>query len=135
MNGPTTRLQRLLQRLEQATPMIRQDLGEWYPGSLLPALDETLATITTPGVTTETLVRTTERLGEVLRSRTATAGIAPAVRTRTPRPMGELPETIDLRERLLNECEVLVRKIIEALRSREDPQGKPSDFPKPSERS
>lgn len=121
MTGPS-RLLLLLQQLAREAPRICQDLPEWYPTALLPELRAAREAISGRKVTGADCDLLADRLAEALRRRPETREIARAPQrpparpvVRGLQPMDRLPETVVLPERLRNECEVLVRHLIEAL--------------------
>jgi hypothetical protein len=139
MNAPPSRLLRLLQELDQATPMIRRDLPGWYPQKLLPVLRAIEKTITRHDVAGTDLDFAADRLAKVLESRPETATIARVLEVasvagtdRAMQGMDRLPETIVLPGRLENEC-VLLREIIDALPEQEKSTPEPPVSPKPAE--
>jgi hypothetical protein len=122
MSTSPSRLLLLLQKLAEAAPEIRRDLPGWYPQVLLPALQKTLRTIATQGATPTDCDLAVYRLADVLRRREETKGITNALALvpvgsddRAMKPLGALDETIVLPDRLRNDIEVLLRKVIEML--------------------
>jgi hypothetical protein len=108
--------------------MIRRDLPGWYPTTLLPELRAAREAISGRKVTGADCDLLADRLAEVLRRRPEPRGVARAPQRAPARPavrglqpMDHLPETVVLPERLQNECEVLVRQVIEALPEPEPP--------------
>lgn len=136
MNSPRNRLYVILETLLPQVYRIRHDLPRWYPCQLMPILQRIAQSIGSPNVDAAILDLWANQLAEVLSQQDETTDIARELELcqladadKAQRPREELPDIIILDGRIRNDCDVLVRKIIEEFSGPEQAPDWPSVSP------